>query len=148
VLNVSESVLGVNSEVGALRVVILHRPGPELQRLTPQNNDALLFDGLPWVARAQQEHDAFADVLRSRGVEVLLLSDLLVEALASGAAGARERGSHAFPCDHRLGRRSRLCGGPGERAGLINGGQQLYAPIGEDHLAILLQPELRPKAGW
>ena len=80
----SESVLGVNSEVGALRVVILHRPGPELQRLTPRNNDALLFDGLPWVARAQQEHDAFADVLRSRGVEVLLLSDLLVEALASG----------------------------------------------------------------
>nr|MDT0526353.1 arginine deiminase [Streptomyces sp. DSM 41633] len=39
---------GSNSEVGTLRAVILHRPGPELQRLTPRNNDALLFDGLPW----------------------------------------------------------------------------------------------------
>ena len=76
-LSVSGIALGVNSEVGALRVVILHRPGAELQRLTPRNNDALLFDGLPWVARAQAEHDAFADLLRSRGVEVLLLSDLL-----------------------------------------------------------------------
>ena len=45
VLGVSETTLGVNSEVGALRVVILHRPGAELQRLTPRNNDALLFDG-------------------------------------------------------------------------------------------------------
>ena len=78
--------LGSNSEVGALRVVILHRPGAELGRLTPRNNDDLLFDGLPWVARAQEEHDAFAELLRSRGVEVLLLSDLLTEALASGAA--------------------------------------------------------------
>ena len=53
--------LGANSEVGTLRVAILHRPGAELQRLTPRNNDQLLFDGLPWVARAQEEHDAFAD---------------------------------------------------------------------------------------
>jgi arginine deiminase len=84
VLGVSE--LGSNSEVGALRVAILHRPGAELGRLTPRNNDDLLFDGLPWVARAQEEHDAFAELLRSRGVEVLLLSDLLTEALGSGAA--------------------------------------------------------------
>jgi arginine deiminase len=67
-------------------VVILHRPGAELRRLTPRNNDDLLFDGLPWVARAQQEHDAFAELLRSRGVDVLLLSELLTEALSSGAA--------------------------------------------------------------
>jgi arginine deiminase len=86
VLSVSSSQLGSNSEVGALRVVILHRPGAELGRLTPRNNDDLLFDGLPWVARAQEEHDAFAELLRSRGVEVLLLSDLLTEALGSGAA--------------------------------------------------------------
>ncbi len=78
--------LGVDSEVGRLRVAIVHRPGPELQRLTPRNNDRLLFDGLPWVARAQEEHDNFAGLLRSRGVEVLLLGDLLVEALNSGAA--------------------------------------------------------------
>ncbi|HYQ34592.1 MAG TPA: arginine deiminase family protein, partial [Mycobacterium sp.] len=79
--------LGTNSEVGALRVVILHRPGAELARLNPRNNDQLLFDGLPWVARAQEEHDQFVELLRSRGVEVLLLSDLLTEALShSGAA--------------------------------------------------------------
>jgi arginine deiminase len=86
VLSVSSSELGSNSEVGALRVAILHRPGAELRRLTPRNNDDLLFDGLPWVARAQEEHDAFAELLRSRGVEVLLLSGLLTEALQSGAA--------------------------------------------------------------
>jgi len=94
-------VLGVNSEVGALRAVILHRPGPELQRLTPRNNDALLFDGLPWVARAQEEHDAFAELLRARGVEVLLLGDLLAEALESGAA--RIQGIAAAVDSRRLG---------------------------------------------
>jgi arginine deiminase len=101
VLGVSGSALGVNSEVGTLRVVILHRPGPELQRLTPRNNDALLFDGLPWVSRAQQEHDVFAELLRSRGVEVLLVSDLLTEALASGAA--RMHGISAAVDSRRLG---------------------------------------------
>ena len=65
---------GTDSEVGALRVAILHRPGAELLRLNPRNNDQLLFDGLPWVSRAQEEHDQFAELLRSRGVEVLLLS--------------------------------------------------------------------------
>lgn len=94
-------VLGANSEVGRLRAVVLHRPGDELKRLTPRNNDQLLFDGLPWVARAQEEHDAFAEVLRSRGVEVLLLSDLLREALASGAA--RVQGIAAAVNARRLG---------------------------------------------
>ena len=78
----------VDSEVGALRTVLLHRPGAELQRLTPRNNDQLLFDGVPWVARAQEEHNAFAEVLRGRGVEVLLLADVLTEALAVDAARA------------------------------------------------------------
>jgi arginine deiminase len=95
------TVFGVDSEVGTLRSVILHRPGAELTRLTPRNNDALLFDGLPWVARAQEEHDAFAALLRSRGVEVLLLSDLLIEALASGAA--RIQGIAAAVDARRLG---------------------------------------------
>lgn len=93
--------LGANSEVGPLKVVILHRPGPELQRLTPRNNDRLLFDGMPWVARAQEEHDTFAALLRSRGVEVLLLADLLTEALASGAA--RMQGISAAVDSRRLG---------------------------------------------
>ncbi len=81
--------------------MILHRPGAELQRLTPRNNDKLLFDGLPWVSRAQDEHDAFAGILRSRGVEVLLLADLLSEALASGAA--RMHGISAAVDSRRLG---------------------------------------------
>lgn len=79
---------GVRSETGRLRSVMLHRPGPELSRLTPRNNDALLFDGIPWVERAQQEHDAFAQVLRDHGVEVLLLADLLRETLAVPQARA------------------------------------------------------------
>jgi arginine deiminase len=77
---------GVSSEVGRLRTVMLHRPGPELARLTPRNNDKLLFDGIPWISRAQEEHDAFAEALRSRGVEVLYLTELLVETLAGEAA--------------------------------------------------------------
>ncbi|TXL57469.1 arginine deiminase [Aeromicrobium terrae] len=73
--------LGACSEVGRLRTVMLHRPGPELARLTPRNNDSLLFDGIPWVGRAQEEHDAFADALRAHDVEVLYLVDLLTETL-------------------------------------------------------------------
>ncbi|MGH3434361.1 MAG: arginine deiminase [Thermocrispum sp.] len=75
-----------DSEVGPLRTVLLHRPGDELSRLTPRNNDTLLFDSIPWVARAQEEHDQFAHVLRSRGVEVLLLADVLTTALADERA--------------------------------------------------------------
>jgi arginine deiminase len=77
---------GADSEVGRLGTVMLHRPGVELKRLTPRNNDRLLFDGIPWVARAQEEHDAFAAALRDRGVEVLYLMDLLTETLASEEA--------------------------------------------------------------
>lgn len=78
----------VDSEVGPLRAVLAHRPGPELARLTPRNNHELLFDGIPWVARAAEEHDAFAETLRARGVEVLLLADLLTETLHDPAARA------------------------------------------------------------
>jgi arginine deiminase len=77
---------GADSEVGTLQTVMLHRPGPELKRLTPRNNDKLLFDGIPWVSRAQDEHDAFADTLRQRGVEVLYLTELLTETLESESA--------------------------------------------------------------
>ncbi len=76
----------VASEVGRLRTVLLHRPGAELMRLTPRNSADLLFDALPWVARAQEEHDAFADALRQRGVEVLYLSELLADTLEVPAA--------------------------------------------------------------
>jgi arginine deiminase len=77
---------GVTSEVGRLRTVLLHRPGDELKRLTPRNNVELLFDGIPWLERAQEEHDAFAEALRTRGVEVLYVLDLLTAALDSGVA--------------------------------------------------------------
>jgi arginine deiminase len=75
----SERTYRVDSEVGQLRQVILHRPGLELKRLTPGNKDRLLFDDVLWVQRAQQEHDAFARVLRERGVAVHLFDELLRE---------------------------------------------------------------------
>src|SRR3954449_2505169 len=77
---------GADSEVGRLRTVLLHRPGPELKRLTPRNSDDLLFDAIPWVERAQDEHDAFAETLRARDVEVLYLRDLLMDTLTVAAA--------------------------------------------------------------
>ena len=92
---------GVTSEVGRLRTVVLHRPGNELKRLTPRNNDRLLFDGLPWVGRAQEEHDAFAEALRSHDVEVLYLAELLVRALTVPAA--RQAALEAVLADPRLG---------------------------------------------
>jgi arginine deiminase len=73
----------VDSEVGRLRSVLVHRPGNELKRLTPRNNADLLFDGIPWVARAQEEHDAFTAAMRGHDVEVIYARDLLVEALAT-----------------------------------------------------------------
>ncbi|RZQ62111.1 arginine deiminase [Amycolatopsis suaedae] len=91
----------VESEVGRLRTVLLHRPGNELKRLTPRNNDQLLFDSIPWVDRAQEEHDAFAEVLRGRGVEVLLLADALRTALTDRRA--HTAGVHAAVDDRRLG---------------------------------------------
>ena len=92
---------GVRSEVGRLRTVLLHRPGNELRRLTPRNNDALLFDGLPWVDRAQEEHDTFAQALRDRAVEVLYVSELLIEALSESAA--RDQAIELTTADLRLG---------------------------------------------
>jgi arginine deiminase len=78
----------VGSEVGVLRRVLLHRPDRELKRLTPRNKDELLFDDVLWVKRARQEHDAFADTLAERGVEVLYLQRLLAETLE--IPGARD----------------------------------------------------------
>ncbi len=91
----------VTSEVGRLRTVVLHRPGAELRRLTPRNNDELLFDGVPWVARAQEEHDAFAGALTERGVEVLYVDRLLAEVL--DVPDAREQLVAAAVDDPRIG---------------------------------------------
>lgn len=67
----------VDSEVGRLKQVILHRPDLEMKRLTPTNAADLLFDDVLWVKRAREEHDAFANMLRDRGITVHLLGDLL-----------------------------------------------------------------------
>nr|WP_218935475.1 arginine deiminase [Actinomadura citrea] len=91
----------VTSEVGRLRTVLLHRPGAELKRLTPRNSDKLLFDAIPWAGRAQEEHDAFAEALRSRGVEVLYVTELLQDALEYEAA--REQAIADAIVDLRLG---------------------------------------------
>src|SRR6516162_8402991 len=73
--------LGVHSEVGRLRKVMVHRPGLEHTRLTPSNAGELLFDDVIWVARAKQEHDRFVEVMRERGIEVYEAENLLGEAL-------------------------------------------------------------------
>jgi arginine deiminase len=72
----------VRSEIGQLRAVLLHRPGDELHRITPSTMDDLLYDELLWVEEAQREHDAFAEVLRGAGVEVLYVEELLAEVVA------------------------------------------------------------------
>ena len=74
--------LGVHSEVGRLRRVMIHRPGLEHSRLTPSNAEDLLFDDVIWVARAKAEHDMFAEVMRDRGIEAFHTEQLLAEALA------------------------------------------------------------------
>jgi arginine deiminase len=71
----------VGSEIGQLREAIIHRPGLELSRLTPDNIGALLFDDVMWASKAQDEHDAFADALRAKGVLVHHYGLLLAETL-------------------------------------------------------------------
>jgi len=78
----------VDSEVGVLRQAIVHRPGLELTRLTPSNVDELLFDDVMWAQRAREEHDAFVQKLRDKGVVVHLFGELLTTALDQ--PGARE----------------------------------------------------------
>jgi arginine deiminase len=89
----------VDSEVGQLRQVIVHRPGLELKRLTPDNAADLLFDDVLWVSEAQAEHDDFTAVLRRRGVVVHDYADLLAETLAVDEARDYVLGR---VIDHRL----------------------------------------------
>ena len=71
----------VQSEAGQLRQVIVHRPGLELSRLTPRNVGELLFDDVLWAKRAKEEHDAFVEALREKGVRVHYFGQLLGETL-------------------------------------------------------------------
>jgi arginine deiminase len=75
----------VDSEVGRLRSVLLHRPDLSLRRLTPRNRHALLFDEVICVRRAQEDHDIFTEVLRGRGVQVLHLHELLQDVMEQEA---------------------------------------------------------------
>ena len=115
--------LGVYSEVGKLRQVMVHRPGLEHCRLTPSNAEELLFDDVLWVARAKAEHDMFAEVMRDRGVEVFEAEELLAQALASPEArdwvcghilSEREVGITAATAGPGVGRD----GGPGAGGGV------------------------------
>ncbi len=90
--------LGVHSEIGTLRRVLVHRPGLEHTRLTPSNAEELLFDDVLWVAQAKREHDAFCEAMRERGTEVLEVETLLTEALAIDEAAT-------WIVDHMLGER-------------------------------------------
>jgi arginine deiminase len=80
--------LGTHSEVGKLRTVMVHRPDLAHERLSPSNCHELLFDDVIWVRRARQEHDAFVDLMRSRGVEVLLFHEQLAQTLEDPEARA------------------------------------------------------------
>ena len=71
----------VLSETGKLRQVMLHKPGMEIDRLTIENMDELLFDDLLWLERARQEHDKFAEMLRNEGTEVLYFNECLAEVM-------------------------------------------------------------------
>lgn len=75
--------INVYSEIGKLKKVLLHRPGKELENLMPEYLERLLFDDIPYLDIAQQEHDAFAQILKDNGVEVVYLEDLVAQSLTS-----------------------------------------------------------------
>ncbi|EST89443.1 arginine deiminase [Vagococcus lutrae] len=73
--------INVFSEIGKLKTVLVHRPGKELENLMPDYLERLLFDDIPYLEQAQKEHDQFAELLKSKDIEVLYLEDLAAEAL-------------------------------------------------------------------
>ena len=81
--------INVYSEIGKLKKVLLHRPGKELENLMPEYLDRLLFDDIPYLKIAQQEHDAFANIFRENGVEVVYLENLVVESLINDEVKSR-----------------------------------------------------------
>ena len=87
-MNQPERSINVFSEIGELQTVMLKRPGPEIENLTPDIMERLLFDDIPHLSVIQKEHDQFADTLRENGVEVLYLEKLSAEAI--DASGTKE----------------------------------------------------------
>lgn len=103
----TEGPIHVTSEIGNLKTVMLHRPGDELENIAPSNMRDLLFDDMPYLEVAQEEHDYFAEILRNRGAEVLYLDELVSRALSE--PDVREQftvdmvtGSVEEPRDHDL----------------------------------------------
>ena len=82
--------INVRSEIAPLKKVMLHRPGQELEQLVPNSLERLLFDDIPYLQGAQQEHDCFAQTLRDQGVEVVYLSDLTAQTLKT-SRGLQEK---------------------------------------------------------
>ncbi|QLL69379.1 arginine deiminase [Lactobacillus sp. 3B(2020)] len=76
------SPIHVTSEIGKLKTVMLHRPGREIENITPDSMERLLFDDIPYLPIAQEEHDFFAQTLRDQGAEVIYFEKLSAEALA------------------------------------------------------------------
>ncbi len=99
----------LRSEVGRLATVIIHRPDLELSRITPATKDELLFDELIWLERAQEEHDAFAGIMRDAGTEVLYITDLLADVLSDQGLADDFITEHVTPdlCGARLSTRVR-----------------------------------------
>lgn len=78
--------INVNSEIGKLKKVMVHRPGQEMENLMPDYLERLLFDDIPFLEGAQKEHDYFVEVMEERGVEVVYLEKLAAEAIDAGQA--------------------------------------------------------------
>lgn len=81
-MEMKEKLLNIQSEIGKLNAVLLHRPGKELERIVPNVLKEVLFEDIPWLRRMQEEHDAFAKILTERGVQVYYVEQLLTDILA------------------------------------------------------------------
>ncbi len=103
----SENKINVKSEYGVLKKVLLHRPGAETENLTPSTYEKLLFDDAYYLKKAQEEHDAFADVLRKNKIEVVYLEDLVAEVL-SISEEIKDTFLDQFIYEARIDRKSKL----------------------------------------
>jgi arginine deiminase len=79
------------SEIKPLKKVLMHRPGDEFLNLTPNTLERLLFDDIPYLKIAQQEHDAYANALRAEGIEVVYIVDLVADAIEDGGRTVRKK---------------------------------------------------------
>jgi len=79
------------SEIAPLKKVLMHRPGDEFLNLTPNTLERLLFDDIPYLKTAQEEHDAYANALRAEGIEVVYITDLVAEAIEAGGRTVRKK---------------------------------------------------------